>query len=428
MPPKTRTAAEAVATIPDGSFVYISGNAATPGALVRALAARTDIQAPIRLGHVLMLGTDPFAAGVAAGRFRHHAWFVGPADRGAVNAGQADYVPVHLHQIPRVIAEGPPLDAALLSASPPDRHGHMSLGVETMASLAALRRARQVIVQVNPRMPRVLGDGFLHLEDVDVLVEAAEDLPELTPSPASPVQQAIADHIVPLVPPAATLQLGIGGIPDAVLRRLCQTHRDLGVHTEMISDGLVDAVEAGAITGDAKTLHPGKVIITFAMGTRRLYDFIEDNPLIEAHPCDYVNRPHIIAQNDRMVAINAALSVDLTGQVCSDSIGTQIYSGFGGQVDFLRGAAASQGGVPIIALPATAQGGRISRIVPCLAEGSGVVTSRADVHWVVTEHGAVNLLGQTLQERARRLISIAAPEHRDTLARAAHQRWGGRYG
>lgn len=423
--PPVLPADAAVADIPAGGFVYLSGNAATPQALVQALARKELSGPPVRVGHVLMLGEDPFAG--VSGRFRHHAWFVGPADRRAVAEGAADAVPVHLHRIPDVIRRGPRIDAALLMVSPPDEHGFMSLGVEVMASRAAIDRADRVIVQVNPHMPRVHGDSFVHVSEVHAIVEHAEPLPELVPPPPSDAQQAIARHIAPLVPDGATLQLGIGGVPDAVLSLLSTpgsdlSRRDLGIHTEMVSDGLVDAIENGAVTNRKKTLHPGKVILTFAMGSKRLYEFIADNPVVEAHPCDFVNDPFTIARNARMVAINSALSVDITGQVNSDSIGPRIYSGFGGQVDFIRGAAASDGGVPIIALPSTARGGTVSRIVPTLAEGAGVVTSRADVHWVVTEHGAVNLYGCALRERADRLISVADPGFRGELRAATAAR------
>jgi acyl-CoA hydrolase len=422
---KKKAAAEAVRLVPDGGFVYIGGNAATPGALVGALAERTDLTRPMRVGHVLLLGQDPFAG--KPERFRHYAWFVGPADRKAVNDGRADYAPVHLHQIPEAIRRGPDIDAALLCVSPPDEHGFMSLGVEVMAGLAVIRKARTVIVQVNEAMPRVHGDSFVHVSEVAAIVEHTAPLPELVLPPPTDEQKAIARHIAPLVKDGATLQLGIGGVPDAVLQLLTDrssglARKDLGIHTEMISDGLMAAVDSGVLTGRAKTIHRGKVILTFAMGTKALYDFIADNPLIEAHPCDYVNNPFVVAQNDNLVAINSALQVDLTGQVCADSIGTRIYSGFGGQVDFMRGAAASKGGVPIVALPATAQNGKLSRIAPTLDVGAGVVTNRADVHYVVTEHGAVDLFGRSLSERAELLISIAAPAFRDELSAAARKR------
>ena len=418
------TPSAAAAMVPDGGFVYVSGNAATPMTLLRALARRDDIRAPIRVAHVLLLGVDPFAEeykGCLPSPFRHYAWFVGPADRPAINAGDADYVPVHLHQIPEAMASGPGIDVAFLSVTPPDNHGFMSLGVEVLASKTAARLAKKVVVQVNESMPRVHGDSYLHIDDVHAIVEATEPLPELVPPPPSAEQEAIARHIAPLVPDGSTLQLGIGGVPDAVLR-LLDGRRDLGIHSEMISDGAVDAIEKGLVNGRKKSLHMGKSIITFAMGTRRLYDFLEDNPFVEAHPCDYVNDPRVIAANDHMVAINSALSVDLTGQVCSDSIGTRIYSGFGGQADFIRGASASKGGVPILALPSTASDGKVSRIVSTLAAGAGVVTTRADVRWLVTEHGAVHLFGKTLRERAALIISVAAPEFRDELQAAARAR------
>lgn len=418
---RRRDLAAAAALVPDGGSIYVSGNAATPLALLRALAARTDITQCIRVAHVLLLGEDPLGGRDGGGRFRHHAWFVGPADRKSVEIGAADHVPVHLHRIPDVIRRGPPLDCALVSCSPPDTHGFMSLGVEVLASRAAIERARTVIVQVNEAMPRVHGDAFVHVSEAHAIVEHTEALPQLTPPPPSTEQQAIARHIAALIPDGATLQLGIGGVPDAVLRLVTDpttgfARSDLGIHTEMVSDGLLDAVNAGAITGRRKTLHPGKVVITFAMGSEKLYTFLRDNPLVEAHPCDYVNDPVVISKNDRMVAINSALSVDITGQVNSDSIGTRIYSGFGGQVDFIRGAAASKDGVPIIALPSTASGGKFSRIVPTLAVGAGVVTTRADVHWIVTEFGAVNLYGRSLRERAELLTSIAHPNFRELLA------------
>ncbi len=423
---KRCSADDVAAQIPKDGFIYVSGNAATPQALLRALATRAatpieEIEDKLRVGHVLLLGEDPFPDRDGDGPFRHHAWFVGPADRDAVNHGNADYVPVHLHQIPRVIEAGPPMDAALLSVSPPDRHGYMSLGVEVMASMAAARHARRVVVQVNAAMPRVHGDCFIHVDQVDCIVEADEALPERPSAAENPVHEAIAGHITKLVPDGATLQLGIGGVPDAVLRQL-HGRRDLGLHSEMVGDGLLDALEDGVVTGRRKTAHLGKVILTFALGTRRLYDFLADNPLVEAHPCSYVNDPTVIARNDRMVAVNQALQIDLTGQVCSDSLGTRIYSGVGGQVDFLRGAALSRGGVPIVAVPSTARGGQVSRIAPLLTEGAGVVTTRADVHWVVTEFGAVNLFGRCLRERAEALISIAHPEHRGALLDAAQAR------
>lgn len=297
----------------------------------------------------------------------------------------------------------------------------MSLGVETLASKAACQAAGTVIVQINANMPRVLGDSFLHVGRVDAIVEFTEPLPTLDPKPATDVERAIAANILPLVEMGSTVQMGIGGIPDSVYAAL-EGPLELGIHTEMISDGAMRAIERGVVTGNKKTMHTGKVVITFALGTEELYEYLDNNPLIEAHPVDYVNDPVIVSQNDNMVAINSAIEVDLTGQVCSDSIGSYIYSGFGGQVDFIRGAARSKGGKPIIALPSTAKHGEMSRIVPLLKEGAGVVTSRADVHHVVTEHGTANLFGLNLRQRVEALIEIADPRFRDELERAAKER------
>ena len=419
---KLKSPADAVALIGSGDRVYYGGNAAIPRALVRALADRRDELEDVQLNHVLLLGEDPLSAPGMEGHFRHNSLFVGPADREAVNDGRADYVPIFLHQIPRLFRDRiVPLDAAMVQASPPDEHGFMSLGVEVLASKAACALAERVIVQVNERMPRLLGDSFLHVRRVDAVVEATEPLPTLTSPEASPVEEAIAGHVVPLIEPGSTVQMGIGGIPDTIYEAL-EGDLDLGIHTEMISDGAMHAIERGVVTGAQKNLHPGKAVITFALGSEELYDFLDNNPRIEAHPVEHVNDPFVVSQNDRVVAINSAIEVDLTGQVCSDSIGTYIYSGFGGQVDFIRGAAKSRNGRPIIAIPSTAKDGTTSRIVPVLKQGAGVVTSRADVHYVVTEHGVANLFGLNLRERAEALIGIAHPDFREKLERAAKER------
>ncbi len=419
---KLRTPAEAVAMIESGDRVYYGGNAAIPQTLVRALAQRRDELTDVQLNHVLLIGEDPLSAPGMEGHFRHNSLFVGPADRKAVNDGRADYVPIFLHQIPRLFRERiVPLDVAMVQVSPPDEHGFMSLGVEVLASTAACQMARTVIAQVNEKMPRVLGDSFLHVNRVHAIVEATEPLPELHLDPPTRVERAIAGHVLALITPGCTLQMGIGGIPDSVWESI-EGPMELGIHTEMISDGAMRAIQRGVVSGIHKTLHPGKVILTFALGTAELYDFLDNNPLIEAHPVNHVNDPEVAAQNDNLVAINSAIEVDLTGQVCSDSIGPYIYSGFGGQVDFIRGAAHSRGGRPVIAIPSTAKSGAMSRIVPYLKEGAGVVTSRADVHYVVTEHGAVNLFGKNLRERAELLISIAHPDFQDDLERAAKAR------
>jgi 4-hydroxybutyrate CoA-transferase len=416
---KLCTAEQAVADLHPHSQVYLGGNAATPGALSRALAARAVEVEGMSVGHVLLLGEDPFADLHQEGLIQHLSWFVGPADRAAVAGGTAGYVPCHLSDIPRLIRAGcPPLDAALLMTSPPDKHGFFSLGVEVMASLAAAEAARTVIVEVNPRMPRVLGNSFLHISQIDRIVEAEEPLPEIAPPAIGEVESAIAGHIVPLIPEGACLQLGIGAIPDAVIGQL-EGRNDLGIHSEMISDGVMRAVERGTVTGRFKTRHRRKVVTTFALGTRALYDWLDENAVVEAHPCDHTNDLVVAASNDRLIAINSAISVDLTGQVNSDSIGGRIYSGVGGQVDFVRAAMRSAGGRPIIAMPSTAGRGKYSRIVHTLAEGAGVVTSRADVHTVVTEYGVAELWGRSLPERARSLIRIAHPDFRDALARQA---------
>jgi len=419
---KLTSPAEAVRVIKGGQRIYYGGNAAIPKALVLALADRRDELQDVQLNHVLLIGQDPLSAEEMKGHFRHNSLFVGPADREAVNDGRADYVPIFLHQIPRLFRDGiVPLDVTMVQTSPPDEHGFMSLGVETLASKAACQVAKTVIVQVNEKMPRVLGDSFIHVNRAHAIVEHTEPLPTLDVRPSTEIERSIAGHIMPLIRPGATIQMGIGGIPDAVYECM-EGNLDLGIHTEMISDRAMRAIQRGVVTGNQKTLHQGKVVITFALGSEELYDFLDNNPLIESHPVEHVNDPVIISQNDNLVAINSAIEVDLTGQVCSDSVGPYIFSGFGGQVDFIRGAARSKGGRPIIALPSTAKNGEFSRIVPFLKHGAGVVTSRADVHYLVTEYGAVNLFGKNLRERAELLIGVAHPKFRDELEKAAKQR------
>jgi 4-hydroxybutyrate CoA-transferase len=419
---KLVSAEEAMSVVKSRDRVYISGNAATPYHLMNALANKKDDLVDVELVHVLLLGDDPLSKPEMEGHFRHNSLFVGPADRKAINEGRADYVPIFLHQIPGLFKRGIlPLDVAVLHLSPPDEHGFMSLGVEVLASNAAAETAKIVIAQVNDKMPRVLGDSFIHISRVHKVVEISEPLPELARSPSSEVEVRIGKYIADLIEDGSTLQLGIGGIPDAVLASL-GNKRDLGIHTEMVSDGVMEAIDRGIITGAKKTFHPGKVVITFALGSARLYGFLDNNPVIEAHPTDYVNHPFLVSQNDKMVAINSAIELDITGQVCSDSIGVYIYSGFGGQVDFIRGAAHSRGGKPIIALPSTAKDGEMSRIVPFLKKGAGVVTTRGDVHFVVTEFGVAYLHGKNLQERTRALINIAHPKFRAELIREAKDR------
>jgi 4-hydroxybutyrate CoA-transferase len=420
---KLVTAEEAVSVIKSGDRIYVSGNAATPYVLMNSLARRKDELEEVELVHVLLLGEDPLSRPEMEGHFRHNSLFVGPADRKAINEGRADYIPIFLHQIPNLIYSGQmPLDAAMLHLSPPDEHGFMSFGVEVLASKAAAERAKIVIAQVNEKMPRILGDSFIHVSRIHKIVEMSEELPELKRKPFSEVERKIGHFIAELIEDGSTLQLGIGGIPDAVLSAL-KDRRDLGIHSEMVSDGVMEAIEAGIITGAKKTFHPNKVILTFILGSKKLYEFADNNPALEAHPTDYTNHPFNVSRNDNMIAINSAIEVDITGQVCSDSIGTYIYSGFGGQVDFIRGAAHSKGGKPIIALNSTAQNGEVSRIVPFLKKGAGVVTTRADVKYVVTEYGIAYLHGKNLQERTIALINVAHPKFRPDLVKEAKNRY-----
>jgi 4-hydroxybutyrate CoA-transferase len=400
---------QAVSVVKPGDRLFVSGNAATPLILMRALAARAATLANVEVNHLLLLGDDPLSKPGMERHFRHNSLFVGPADRAAIANGTSDYVPVHLSNVPSLFREGQlPLDVALVHCSPPDEHGFMSFGVECAASKSAAENAKIVVAQVNDQMPRTLGDVFIHVSRVHKVVECSEPLLELPPAEASEVEGRIADFIAPLIEDGATLQLGIGGIPDAVLARI-EGKQHLGVHTEMVSDGVVKAIERGIITNQKKSLHPGKVVATFILGSRDLYKYVHNNPLFELHPCDYTNNPFIVAQNDRMVGINSAIEVDITGQICSDSIGTKIYSGFGGQVDFIRGAAHAKSGKAIIALPATTKNNTVSRIVPYLKQGAGVVTSRADVHYVVTEYGVAYLHGKNLRQRAEALMAITHP-------------------
>jgi 4-hydroxybutyrate CoA-transferase len=330
-------------------------------------------------------------------------------------AGRADYTPIMLGEIEKLFCSGEmPIDTVLMQLSSPDEYGYMSLGVGVDCTLNAARCARHVIAEVNRRMPRVHGDSFLHVSKVEAIVETDRPLLELKPEPFTELQARIGEHVASLIPDGATLQVGIGGIPDAVLACLGDK-RDLGIHSEMCSDGVIALIEAGVINGERKSIHRGKVVVGFVLGTDKLFRFIHENPIFELHPTQYTNDPFVIAQNERMIAINSAIQVDLTGQVCSDSIGTRPYSGIGGQLDFIRGAARSKGGKPIIALPATAKNGTISRIVPMLDSGAGVVTTRADVHYVVTEYGVAYLHGKTLRQRAEALIAIAHPKFRDEL-------------
>ncbi|MBI4461901.1 MAG: acetyl-CoA hydrolase/transferase family protein [Acidobacteria bacterium] len=414
--PKVTTAGDALGCVRSGNRVYIHPGCATPEPLVQALAARAAELTNVEVVHLLTFGQADYIRPEMEGRFRHTAFFIGANVREAVNAGRADFVPIFLSEIERLFSTGAmPIDVALIQVSPPDEHGFCSLGVGVDTTLTAAKCARTVVAEVNEQMPRTWGDSFLHTSQIDYLVETNRPLLELPRHPMTELHRAIGRNIADLIEDGATLQLGIGGIPDAVLLYLREKN-DLGIHTEMFSDGIMELVKAGIITCERKTLHPHKIIASFVLGSRALFDFIDNNPLIELHPVYYTNDPFVIAQNEKMVAINSALQVDLTGQVCSDSIGRTFYSGFGGQTDFIRGAAHAKGGKPIIALPATAKDGSVSRIVPVLDSGAGVVDTRADVHYVVTEYGVAYLFGLSVRERARALIRIAHPKFREELA------------
>jgi 4-hydroxybutyrate CoA-transferase len=417
------SAAQAVSAIASGQRVFVQGGCAAPHVLLQAL---TDRAAELRDVEIVQLHTEgpaPYAAPELSASFRVNALFIGANLRAAVNEGRADYTPVFLSEVPALFRKGVlPLDVALVQVAPPDKHGYCSLGVSVDVALAAVQTAKLVIAQVNPQMPRTHGDGFLHVRNLHAAVLVDTPLLEMAPAALGPVEQAIGRHIAGLVQDGATLQMGIGAIPDAALAAL-RDHRRLGVHTEMFSDGLVDLIRTGAVTGECKTVDRGKVVAGFAMGTRKLYDFIDDNPDVLLLDIAYVNDTAVIRSNPRVTAINSALEVDLTGQVCADSIGTRLYSGVGGQMDFMRGASLSEEGRPIIALPSVTSHGQ-SRIVAMLQPGAGVVTTRAHVHFIVTEWGVADLYGKSVRQRAQALAEVAHPDHREALHEAAGQRFG----
>jgi len=415
---------EALRCIQSGDRVYIHPGCAEPEVLVEALYQRAPELREVELVHLLTLGNADYVRPEMEGHFRHNAMFIGGNVRDAVNAGRADYMPIFLGEIEGLFLSGEmPLDVALITVTPPDEHGYCSLGVGVDTTMTAVKVAKHIVAEVNDQMPRTLGDTFVHVSKLDFIVESSRPLCELPEHHVTDLHRMIGRNIADLIEDGSTLQMGIGGIPDAVLLYL-EGKKDLGVHSEMFSDGLIELIERGVVNGERKSIHPRKVIAGFCLGTRRLFDFIHNNPIFEFHPTSYTNDPFRIAQNDQMVAINAALQVDLTGQVVADSIGSYFYSGFGGQVDFIRGAARSKGGKPIIALPATAKDDSISRIVPMLDPGAGVVTSRADVHYVVTEYGVAYLHGKNIRQRAEALINIAHPKFRNELLEySSKQRW-----
>ncbi|MGC1410796.1 MAG: acetyl-CoA hydrolase/transferase C-terminal domain-containing protein [Acetobacteraceae bacterium] len=412
--------AEALRGVASGDRIYLGGMATAPHRLIDALIKRAPTLRDVEIVQLISFGKAPHVAPECASSFRITTLFVGPDFRGPVAEGRADFVPVFLNEAPRLFGGRYPIDWALVQLSPPDRHGFCSTGVSADATLAAIRQARHVIAEINPQMPRTHGDTSVHIDRLDAITEVDHPLFQLPPAAASDAMTRISEYIAEMIADGDCLQIGIGAIPNAVLTRISD-RRHLGIHTEMLTDGIVDLYYAGAIDGSRKTVMPGKIVCTFAAGQQRLYDFVDANPMVEFHGADFTNDPYVIGQNDNVVAVNSAIQIDLTGQVDADSIGSQLYSGIGGQVDFIRGAARSRNGRPIIAVPSTARHGTVSRIVPTLSTGAGVVTSRGDVHHVVTEYGRVDLFGMGVHERARALISIAHPDFREELDRKAHE-------
>jgi 4-hydroxybutyrate CoA-transferase len=407
--------ADAARLICSGDNVYVSGNAASPQTFLKSLATRKNELKDVSIFHLLLMGKDPFDEDTKRENLRHVSFFVGAADRKAIQRHTADYIPVFLSEIPSLFYKDIiPLNVAYIMVSPPNEDGFVSLGVECAASKAAIEKGKIVIAQVNHRMPFTYGESLVPISKLHYIVEHTESLCELEKPEIGEIEEKIAQIISPLIEDGATLQLGIGGIPNAIMSAL-DGKKDLGVHTEMFSDGLMEMIQKGVITNKKKNIHPGLSIATFILGSKELYEFVNHNKEIKLLPTDGTNNPFLISQNDKMVSINSAIEVDLSGQVCSDSIGTQIYSGFGGQLDFVRGASASRGGKAIIALPSMTKNGKYSRIVPTLKEGAGVVTTRADIHYVATEYGIVSLKGKTLRQRAEALIAIAHPNVRHEL-------------
>lgn len=416
------TAEKAVEIVKSGDRIYMHGMAAFPQRLVNALVARADELRDVEIVHLHTEGDAAYTRPEFKNSFFLNNFFIGANVRGAVDDGRADYIPVFLSEIPSLFRKGVlPIDVAFVHVSPPDHHGYCSLGVSVDATKAAVQCAKTVIAQVNPNMPRTHGDGAVHVSRFAAMVEVNNPLPAHVGGPPDEIETKIGQLVATLVEDGATLQMGIGAIPNAVLAALVH-HKRLGIHTEMFSDGVIDLVERGVITGEEKSKHPGKIVAGFVTGTKAIYDFVDDNPGVQMLDIGYVNDTSVIRRFKKMTAINSAVEIDLTGQICADSIGTRLYSGVGGQMDFVRGASLSERGKPIFALPSTTAKG-ISRIAPILKPGAGVVTTRAHVHHVVTEYGIADLYGKNLRQRAEALIAIAHPDHRETLERAAHERF-----
>lgn len=419
---KLCTADEAVKNIKSGDRVVIGHAAGEPQTLVEAMVRNYKDYENVEIVHMVAMGKGEYMKVEMEKHFRHNAIFIGASTREGIHEGRGDYTPYFFHQVPELFRSGLPVDVALIQVSKPDKHGYCSFGISCDYTKPAAECAKIVIAQVNDQMPRVLGDNFIHIDDIDFIVEVSEPLIEIQPPKIGDVERKIGEYCAQLIEDGSTLQLGIGAIPDAVLSFL-EDKKDLGIHSEMISDGVLKLIESGVITNRMKKINPNKSVVTFLMGSKKLYEYVDNNPSIEMYPVDYVNNPYIISQNDKVVSINSAIQVDLTGQVNAETIGQKQYSGVGGQVDFVRGAALSKGGKSIIAMPSVAAKGKISRIVPVLDEGAAVTTSRNEVHYVVTEYGIADLKGKTLRERARELIRIAHPDFRDMLAEEAAKRF-----
>ncbi len=416
---KVVTPAEAVKAVKSGDRIFLTGNCSVPKTVLSALVDRAPELQDVEICQALTTGSADYVSPELEGHLRVNTMFISHNIREAVQNGGADFTPVLLSEFPLLFKDNfLPVDVAFVHLSPPDAHGYCSFGVEVGLSKSPAESAKIVIAEINEQMPRTLGDSFIHVSAIDYIVPVDYQLPELPMGDGNPSDtvKKIASYIAELIPDEATMQMGIGAIPDAVLHYLFDK-KDLGIHTELFSDGVIDLVEAGVITNSKKSLHPGKIVVGFILGTKRLYDWVHNNPLCEFLRTEYINDPFIVSQNDRMVAVNSAIEIDLTGQVCADSIGTKLYSGVGGQLDFIYGASRSKGGVPIIALPSTARD--FSRIVPTLKQGAGVVTTRNHIHYVVTEYGVADLYGKTIQQRAQLLIDVAHPKFREELTKEA---------